>query len=151
MFDFCSKIKVVKIMFWLYHHVEEKETSTLVKTVWKSDFKHGRTCHHTPARWLPMRVARRHSSSSPEWADPTQIPEDPTHMPDPGKNDVIMAPTCIVGMPCQLTHQHSGTHLPRRRHESSGVANGRCEGYNRSPIVEHPRVNVMAWYKWTSA
>jgi hypothetical protein len=31
-FDFCSKMKVVKIMFWPYHCVEKEETKPLVKT-----------------------------------------------------------------------------------------------------------------------
>jgi uncharacterized membrane protein len=42
-FDFCLKIKVVKIVFLLYHRVEEEETSTPVKTVQNSDVGHGRT------------------------------------------------------------------------------------------------------------
>ena len=33
----------------------------------------------------------RHASSSPGWADPTRIPDDPTHVADPDKDDVSMA------------------------------------------------------------
>jgi hypothetical protein len=35
-FDFCSKMKVVKIVFWPYHCVEEEETKPLVKTTSKT-------------------------------------------------------------------------------------------------------------------
>ena len=34
-------------------------------------------------------------------ADPTRMPDDPTHVPDPDKDDVIMTSACRVGMPCQ--------------------------------------------------
>ena len=89
-FDFCSKIKVVKIVFWPYHCVEEEETKPLVKTASKSDIGHDRTCHHTPVSRLPTRADAPHASSSPGWADPTRIPDDPTHVPDPNKDDFIM-------------------------------------------------------------
>ncbi|KAJ6862806.1 hypothetical protein NC652_039616 [Populus alba x Populus x berolinensis] len=42
-----------------------------------------------------------HASSLPIWADPTRIPDDPTHVPDPDSDDVIIASACTVGMPCQ--------------------------------------------------
>jgi hypothetical protein len=51
---------------------------------------------HAPTRLLPTRTDARHAShasSSPGWADPTRIPDDPTHVPDPDKDDVIMMPT----------------------------------------------------------
>jgi hypothetical protein len=43
MFDFCSKIKVVKIVFWPHHCVEEEETKPLLKTASKSDVEIVRT------------------------------------------------------------------------------------------------------------
>jgi len=42
-FDFCPKMKVVKMMFRPYHRVKEEETSTLVKTVQNLDVGHHRT------------------------------------------------------------------------------------------------------------
>jgi hypothetical protein len=57
-FDFCSKIKVVKIVFRPYHCVEEEKTKPLVKTASKSDIENGRTHHHAPARRLPTRPTR---------------------------------------------------------------------------------------------
>jgi hypothetical protein len=54
----------------------------------------GRKRHHAPTRLLPTRTDARHAShasSSPGWADPTRIPDDPTHVPDPDNDDVIMA------------------------------------------------------------
>jgi hypothetical protein len=57
-FDFCSKMKVVKIMFWPYHCVEEEETKPLVKTASKSGFENVLTRHHAPARLLAMRHTR---------------------------------------------------------------------------------------------
>jgi len=58
-------------MLWPYHRVEEEETSTLVLTF--ADTLH---VYHT--------------SSSPGWADPTRIPDDPTHVTDLDKDDVSM-------------------------------------------------------------
>jgi hypothetical protein len=57
-FDFCSKMKVVQIVFWPYHCVEEEETKPTVKTASKSDVGHGRTLHHSPARRLPRAQTR---------------------------------------------------------------------------------------------
>ena len=56
---------------------------------------------HAPARWLATRTDARHAShasSSPGWADPTRILDNPTHVPDPDKDDVIMTPVHIVSM-----------------------------------------------------
>ena len=78
-FDFCSKMKVVKMVFWPSHCVEEDETKPLVKTTSNSNVEHGRTLHHSPARRLPTRTDASHASSSPGWVDPTRIPVDPTH------------------------------------------------------------------------
>jgi len=78
------------MVFWPYHCIEEAETKPLVKTTSKSDVGHGRTLHHSPAVRLPTRADAPHASSSPEWADPTRIPVDPTHMADPDMNDVSM-------------------------------------------------------------
>jgi len=109
-FDFCSKIKVVKMVFWLYHCVEEEETNTLVKTTSKLYVGHGCTLPHVPARRLSTRVGAPqacHASSLPRWPNPTRIPEDPTHMTDPDgwwcHHDVIMASACTFGVPCQRT------------------------------------------------
>jgi hypothetical protein len=95
-FDFCSKMKVVKIMFWPHHCVKEEETKPLVKIALKSDVRNGRTRHHTPAGWLATHTDARHTShasSSPERADLTQIPDDPNHVPDPDKDDIITTST----------------------------------------------------------
>jgi hypothetical protein len=49
---------------------------------------------HAPARWLATRTDARHTShasSSPGWADSTQIPVDLNHVADPDKDDVSMA------------------------------------------------------------
>jgi hypothetical protein len=84
-FDFCSKIKVVKMVFWLYHCVEEEEMNTLVKTTSKLYVEHGCTLPHVPARRLSTRIGAPqacHASSLPRWPNPTRIPEDPTHMTD---------------------------------------------------------------------
>jgi len=94
-------MKVVKIVFWPYHCVEEEETKPLLKTASKSDVGNLRTRHHAPERRLPTRPDARHAShasSSPWWADPTRIPDDPTHVPDPDKDDVIMTPVYTVSV-----------------------------------------------------
>jgi hypothetical protein len=89
-FDFCPKIKVVKMVFWSYHHVEEEETSTLVKTTQNLDIENGRTRHHAPARRLSTRTDTPHAFSSLGWADLTRIPDDPTHVTNPDKDDISM-------------------------------------------------------------
>ena len=65
----------------------------------------GRRNHpYAPARLLATRTDTRHAShasSSPGWADPTRLPDDPTHVPNPDEKDVIMASACPVGKPCQ--------------------------------------------------
>jgi len=111
-FDFCSKIKVVKIVFWPYHCVEEEETKPLVKTTSKSDIGHDRTCHHTPVSRLPTRADAPHASSSPGWANPTRIPDD-----------ISVYSWHAKSAPSHLTRQHSGTHMPRHqpRAELSGA------------------------------
>jgi hypothetical protein len=48
-FDFCSKIKMVKIVFWPYQCVEEEETKLLMKTTSKSDVGNVLTRRH--CRW----------------------------------------------------------------------------------------------------
>ena len=58
----------------------------LLNTASKSDTGHGRTCRHAPTRWLATRTGARHAShasSSPGWTDPTDVP-------DPDSDDVIM-------------------------------------------------------------
>jgi hypothetical protein len=80
-------------MFWPYHYVEEEETKPLVKTASKSDVGHGRTRHHAPTGRLSTHTDAPHAchtSFSPEWADPTRIPDNPTHAADPDKDDVNM-------------------------------------------------------------
>jgi len=130
-FDFCSKMKVVKIVFWPYHRVEENETKPLVKTASKSDVGHGRTLHHSPARRLPTRATRLlrlDGLTRPEYqlTRPTWLTR------------ILMTSACTVGMPgitsawckcdvsmhsrhvmsaatsstSQQTRQQSGTHLP---------------------------------------
>jgi hypothetical protein len=103
-------MKFVKIVFWPYHYVEEEETKPLLKTASKSDAGNLRTRHHAPARRLPTRTDARHAShesSPPGWADPTRIPDDPTYVPDPEKDDVIMTPVYTVSM--HVSAQSSGT------------------------------------------
>ena len=70
---------------------------TLVKTASKSDIRHGRTCPRAPMRWLSTGANAPHASSSPGWTDLTRIPDDPTHMTDPDKDDISMMSLC---------HQH---------------------------------------------
>jgi len=122
-------MKVVKIVFWPYHCVEEEETKPLLKTASQSDVGNRRTRHHAPAKRLSTRIDARHAShasSSPGWADPTRIPDDPTHVPDPDKDDVIMTPVYTVSRhvsvqsaatssTSQQTRQLNGTHLPRHQ------------------------------------
>jgi hypothetical protein len=122
-------MKVVKIVFWPYHCVEEEETKPLLKTASQSDVGNRRTRHHAPAKRLSTRTDARHAShasSSPGWADPTRIPDDPTHVPDPDKDDVIMTPVYTVSRhvsvqsaatssTSQQTRQLNGTHLPRHQ------------------------------------
>ena len=61
-----------------------------MKTASKSDV--GNVLTRTDARHAS------HVSSSPGWADPTRIPNDPTHVLDPDKDDVIMTPAYTVSM-----------------------------------------------------
>jgi len=137
---FCSKIKVVKIVFWPYHFIKEEETKPLVKTASKSDVGNVHTRRHAPAGLQATRTDARHASSSPRWADPTRIPVDPIHVPDPDKDDVsmtqlwrhhaqsacrmtsawcnydvIMHSWHVMSAPSQLTRQQSGTHLSRHQ------------------------------------
>ena len=122
-FDFCSKMKVVNIVFWPYHCVEEEETKPLVKTASKSDVGNVRTRPHAPTTWQSTRADAPHASSSPGWADPTRIPVDPTRVTDPDmmmsswrngdismhssstkgwrQPDVMVTSSCTVCMPCQ--------------------------------------------------
>jgi hypothetical protein len=99
-----------------------------LKTASKSDVGNVLTRRHTPARLLPTRTDARHAShasSSPGWADPTRIPDNPTHVPDPDKDDVIMMPVHIVSMHVSAqsadtssSSQHAmsaSSHLPRHR------------------------------------
>jgi len=51
-------MKVVKIVFWPYHRVEEEETKPLLKTASKSDVGNVLTRRHAPARLLPTRATR---------------------------------------------------------------------------------------------
>jgi hypothetical protein len=65
----------------------------LLKTASKSNVGNLSTRPHAPKTWLDTRTDARHAShasSSPEWADPTRIPVDPTHVTDPDMNDVSM-------------------------------------------------------------
>jgi hypothetical protein len=120
MFDFCLKIKVVKIVFWPYHCVEEEETKPLVKTTSKSDVGNGRTRRHAPAGWLATRTDARHAShasSSPGWADPTR-PTCQTRIRMTSswcKHDASMHSWHAMSASSHLTRQHSGTHLPRHQ------------------------------------
>jgi len=66
-FDFCSKLKVVKIKFWPYHCVEEEETKPLVKTASKSDVENGRKRHHAPVSRLPTRLLHPDGLTLPEY------------------------------------------------------------------------------------
>jgi hypothetical protein len=62
---------------------------------------------HTPSMPVKLLATRTdarhaaHASSSPGWADPTRMPDDLTHVPNPDKDDVTMTPACTVDMPCQ--------------------------------------------------
>jgi hypothetical protein len=38
----------------------------------------------------PTLADTPHTSSSSRWADPTQIPDDLTHLTDPDKDDISM-------------------------------------------------------------
>jgi hypothetical protein len=60
-----------------------------------------RTWLHAPTSRLATRADACHASSSLGWADPTRIPDEPTHMTDSDKDDIIMSSACIVDMPCQ--------------------------------------------------
>jgi len=103
-------------VFWPYHCVEEEDTNPLLKTASKSDVGNLRTRHHAPARRLPTRTDARHAShasSSPGWADPTRIPDDPTHVPDPDKDDIIMTPVYTVST--QLADASASSHQPRQQ------------------------------------
>ena len=89
-----------------------------------------RKCPHAPTRLLTTCTDARHAShtsSSPGWADPTRIPVDPTHVPNPDKDDVIMTQVYTVSTQSAdmssfsqqamslYSHQarhHSGSHWP---------------------------------------
>jgi hypothetical protein len=75
-FDFCLKIKVIQMMFWTYHHVEEIEKSTRVKTAQNSDVKHDHMRRNTSTREAAHAYQHAHMFSSPKWVDPTR----PMHM-----------------------------------------------------------------------
>lgn len=68
-------MKIVKIVFWPYHCVEEAETKPLVKTTSKSDVGHGRTLHHSPAGHLPTRPMRL---LRPDWLTRPEYQLTPT-------------------------------------------------------------------------
>jgi hypothetical protein len=124
-FDFCSKMKVVKIMFWPYHCVEEEEMKPLVKTAQNSDVGHARTRQHAPERRLPTRTNAphaSHASSSPEWQTrpeyqmtrPTRLTR--IRMTSAWHNcDVSMHSWHAMSATSQLTRQHSGTHQPHHQ------------------------------------
>jgi len=117
-FDFCSKMKVVKIVFWQYHCVKEEETKPLVKTALKSDVGNVLTRHHAPTRLLAMRPDARHAShtsSSPGWADPTMWLTRIRMTSAWHKCDVSMHSRHAMSTSSQLTRQHNGTHLPRHQ------------------------------------
>jgi hypothetical protein len=69
-FNFCPKIKVVKMVFWPYYCEEEEETSTLVKTTQKSDIEHDRTCLrgvYPRAQMHPTRLLCQDGLTQPEY------------------------------------------------------------------------------------
>jgi len=69
-FDFFSKMKVVKIVFWPYHCVEEEETKPPVKTASKSDVGHGRTLRQgvcPRAQTRPTRLLHPDELTRPEY------------------------------------------------------------------------------------
>jgi hypothetical protein len=110
---FCSKIKVVKIMFWPNHCVEEEETKPLVKTASKLNTGNGRTRRQALARWLATRLFRPDGLTWPEYqtTQPTWLTRirmmsawrhyDVSMHNRHAKDDVSLMSACTVGMPCQ--------------------------------------------------
>ena len=86
------------------------------------------TWPHAPTRRLATRADASHASSSPGWADPTRIPDDPTtwltriRMTSAWRNYDVSSIVEIdqggINMPSQhlsKPRQYSGTHQPRHQ------------------------------------
>ena len=132
------------MVFWLYHCVEEKETKPLMKTTSKSDFRNVLTRRHTPTRWLFTRPDTRctsHASSSPRWADPTRIPDDPTHVADPYKDDIIITSACTVAWPRMTSSWCNGDIIMHSQHamsEPRQQVRPTCNVISREPSQVEP-------------
>jgi hypothetical protein len=116
-------------VFWPYHYVEEEETKPLLKTASKSDVGNVCTRRHAPARRLATRIDARHAShasSSPGLVDPTWIPDDPTHVPDPDKDDVIMTYSW-------RQHTQSACHASAQSANTSSSSQHACQ----HPAIRH--------------
>jgi hypothetical protein len=72
-------------MFWTYHHVEEIEKYTRVKTAQNSDMRHDRMHHNTSRR----EAAHAHQYAPHVFFSQMGWP-DPIHTYDPNHDDIIM-------------------------------------------------------------
>ena len=121
-FDFYSKMKVVKNCLWPYHCVEEEETSTLVKTTQNSDVGHGRTrrqdgcpCVQTrPTR--ATRLLRPNGLTRLEYQLTRPMQMTQILMTSAWHNcDVNMHSWHAMSATNHITRHHSGTHLPHHQ------------------------------------
>jgi hypothetical protein len=135
-FDFCSKIKVVKIMFWPYHCVEEKETKPLVKMAQNSEVGHARTRQHVPERRLP-RAPTRHTRAT--------RPLRSNGRPDPNQT----APWQRAKTPWRRCEGHDMSPISDRLMTTCEDTIEKVYGPRYEPSLECPRANVMVGYEWT--
>ena len=123
-------MKVVKIVFWLYHCVEEEETKPLLKTASKSNVGNRHTRRRGDCPRAQTR-ATRHTRllhpdelTRPEYQTTRPTCQTRIRMTSSWRNhDASIHSQQTrqrpVSMPCQrpvsMTRQHSGSHLPRHQ------------------------------------
>jgi len=112
-------MKVVKIVFWPYHCVEEEETKPLLKTASKSDVENVLTrrrgdCPRAQTR--ATRLLHPDGLTRPEYQMTRPTCQTRMRMTSScHKHDASMHSWHAMSAFSHLTHQHSGTHLPRHQ------------------------------------